>query len=98
MTVKDKVGRKRYILIEIDKEISKGKIRSIIGHKIDSKIKGNKWRLINKEGKTIILRVDHKVADIVREEMNSVNEGIEFKSIKTSGTIKSLKKIQMENE
>jgi|TARA_B100001123_G_C15121441_1_gene951515 RNase P/RNase MRP subunit POP5 len=98
VTVKDKVGRKRYILIEIDKEISKGKIRSIIEHKMDKEIGENRWRLINKEGKTIILRVDHKVADIVRKEMNGVNEGVEFKSIKTSGTIKSLKKIQMENE
>ena len=53
MTVKDKVGRKRYILIEIDKEISKGKIRSIIEHKMDKEIGENRWRLINKEGKQL---------------------------------------------
>ena len=96
MTVKDKVGRKRYILIEIDKEISKGKIRSIIKDKIDDEGVKNRWRLINKEGKTIILRVDHKIVDIVRKEINGIMEGVEFKSIKTSGTIKNLKKMQME--
>ena len=96
MTVKEKVGRKRYILIEINREISKGKIRSIIKDKIDDESVKNRWRLINKEGKTIILRVDHKIVDVVRKEINGVTEGVEFKSIKTSGTIKNLKKMQME--
>ena len=46
----------------------------------------------------MIVRVDHKVSDLVRKELNGMIEGVKFKSLKTSGTMKSLKRIQTEKE
>ena len=98
MTVKDKVGRKRYILIETDEQISKMKMKNIMENILNEKNEKIRWRVMNSKEKMMIVRVDHKVSDLVRKELNGMIEGVKFKSLKTSGTMKSLKRIQTEKE
>tara|TARA_B100001146_G_C15819154_1_gene280140 strand:+ start:212 stop:508 length:297 start_codon:yes stop_codon:yes gene_type:complete len=98
MTVKDKVGRKRYILIETDEKVSKMKMKKIMENILNEKNEKVRWRVMNSKEKMIIVRVDHKVSDLVRKELNGMIEGVKFKSLKTSGTMKSLKRIQTEKE
>ena len=96
MTVKEKVGRKRYILVEMDNKVSKAKMKKIIGTLLNGTTGKIEWRLMNMKGKTMIVRVDHRIASSVRKELNGVIEGVEFKSLKTSGTMRSLKNKQKE--
>ena len=98
MTVKDKVGRKRYILIETDEQVSKMKMKNIMENILNEKNEKIRWRVMNSKEKLMIVRVDHKVSDLVRKELNGMIEGVKFKSLKTSGTMKSLKRIQTEKE
>ena len=98
MTVKEKIGRKRYILVEMGNKVSKTKMKKIMENILNGKTGKIRWRLMNIKEKTMIVRVDHKIADSVRKELNGVIEGVEFKSLRTSGTMKSLKNIQMERE
>ena len=98
MTVKDKVGRKRYILIETDDKFSKMKMKKIMENILNGTNEKIRWRVMNSKEKMMIVRVDHKVSDLVRKELNGMIEGVKFKSLKTSGTMKSLKRIQTEKE
>ena len=98
MTVKDKVGRKRYILIETGDRVSKMKMKKIMENILNKKNEKIRWRVMNIKEKMMIVRVDHKVSDLVRKELNGIIEGVKFKSLKTSGTMKSLKRMQTEKE
>jgi len=91
MVVKEKRGRKRYILfshsggatrITIDKFI-KDEIQTL-GGKIKSK-------LIKLDSKRGIIRVDHNLLTNAIDIINK-NEVLKIKTIRTSGTLKALEK------
>ena len=92
MVVKEKRGRKRYILFEHIKEVELNHIKMFL--KKNSKLINGKirWRIINFESNKSIILIDHKKSNITRNliEKNSDNLGI--KPIKTSGTLKALQK------
>ena len=92
MVVKEKRGRKRYILFEHIKEVELNHIKMFLkknSELINGKIR---WRIINFETNKSIILIDHKKSNITRHliEKNSDNLGI--KPIKTSGTLKALQK------
>lgn len=90
MVVKAKVGRKRYILFETNEEI---KMEDFI--KEIRKFKEiNPW-VIYLKNKIGILRVRHLFKEKAINILNSMNKingkDIKIRTIKTSGTIKSLR-------
>ena len=92
MVVKEKRGRKRYILFEHIKEVELNNIKIFLkknSELINGKIR---WRIITFESNKSIILIDHKKSNITRNliEKNSDNLGI--KPIKTSGTLKALQK------
>ncbi len=91
MVVKEKRGRKRYILF---KHSNKGSMSNLINFfrtkigNLESKIK---WKLIEVNIENGIVRVDHKLLDKSREIMNNESEELKIITVRTSGTIKGLK-------
>ena len=91
MVVKEKRGRKRYILF---KHSNKGPTSNLINFfrtkigNLESKIK---WKLIEVNIENGIVRVDHKLLDKSREIMNNESEELKIITVRTSGTIKGLK-------
>ena len=91
MVVKEKRGRKRYILfshsgniprIDVDKFI-KDEIQALGG-----KIKSKLMKFDSNKG---IVRVDHNLLTKAKDIMNK-NELLKIKTIRTSGTLKALEK------
>ena len=92
MVVKKRRGRKRYILFNHANGVSKDKIDKNLSKEfegLDGKIK---WKLINYDSKTGIVRIDHKLATRAREIMNQSETELKIQTIRTSGTLKGLKK------
>jgi len=92
MTVKENRGRKRYILFSHSDKATKNEMNhfadkkiSVLGGKIDCKV-------IEFGDKLGILRVDHNLLTKAREIMNKESGSIEIKTMKSSGTLKSLRK------
>ena len=91
MVVKENRGRKRYILFSHSGYNSKKDIDKFIKSEIDTlggKIKSKLIKFDSKEG---IIRVDHNLLIKVRDIMNK-KESLKIKTIRTSGTLKALKK------
>ena len=92
MVVKEKRGRKRYILFEHTKKVEKNNIKAFLKQHSES-INGKiRWRIINFENKNTIILVDHTKARIIRNLIEVNSEKLGIKSIKTSGTLKALQK------
>ena len=92
MVVKEKRGRKRYILFEHTKKVEKNIIKAFLKQHSES-INGKiRWRIINFENKNSIILVDHTKAIIIRNLIEVNSEKLGIKSIKTSGTLKALQK------
>ena len=92
MVVKQERGRKRYILFEHDKKMEKGIIKSFLiknSESLDGKIK---WRIIEFEEKNSIILIDHTKSIIFRKLMEGNIDKLGLKPIKTSGTLKALRK------
>ena len=92
MVVKEKRGRKRYILFKHSEKANQNKIKAFLkqhSEAINGKIK---WRIIVFETKQSILLVDHTKANITRTLIEKYNTDLGIESIKTSGTLKSLRK------
>lgn len=92
MVVKKRRGRKRYILFNHANGVSKDKIAKNLSKEfegLDGKIK---WKLINYDSKTGIVRIDHTLATRAREIMNQSETELKIQTIRTSGTLKGLKK------
>ena len=92
MVVKEKRGRKRYILFKHTKKADKNKIKIFLkenSEKINGKIR---WRIISFDTKQSILLVDHTKANITRTLIEKYNTDLGIESIKTSGTLKALRK------
>ncbi len=92
MVVKQKRGRKRYILFEHHKKPEMEIIKSFLNKNSES-IKGKiKWRIIKFEEKNSIILIDHTKSIILRKLMEDNIDELGLKPIKTSGTLKALKK------
>jgi len=86
MVVKDKIGRNRYILFIAEG----GEKKSIVSALNKGKIK---LRLILYNGKHGIVRCKHTDKEKAIKFLNELKiDGICIKTLKTSGTIKKLKK------
>ena len=92
MVVKEKRGRKRYILFEHTKKVEKNNIKAFLKQHSESISGKIRWRIINFENKNSIILVDHTKAIIIRNLIEVNSEKLGIKSIKTSGTLKALQK------
>ena len=91
MVVKEKRGRKRYILIKHSNKGPKSNLINFFRKKIGNLESKIKCKLIEADLENGIVRVDHKLLDKSREIMNNESEELKIITIKTSGTIKGLK-------
>ena len=92
MVVKEKRGRKRYILFEHTKKAEKNNIKAFLkqnSEAINGKIC---WRIINFESKNSIILIDHTKARITRDLIEENREDLGIKPVRTSGTLKALRK------
>ena len=92
MVVKEKRGRKRYILIEHVEKIEKNTIINFFRKHADTLNDKIKWRIIDFKDDYIIILIDHKKTAIARDLIMSNHLELRIKPIKTSGTLKALKK------
>ena len=92
MVVKENRGRKRYILFSHSGKSTKNEMNKFIDKKI--KLLGGKigCKVIEFNENTGIIRVDHQLLAEARRIMNQESGSIEIKTMKSSGTLKSLKK------
>ena len=91
MVVKENRGRKRYILFSHPGNTSKAIIEKFIKDEI--RILGGKIRskLIKFDSKKGVIRVDHNLLTKALKIMNE-NKSFGIKTIRTSGTLKTLEK------
>jgi RNase P/RNase MRP subunit POP5 len=92
VVVKEKRGRKRYILFEHTKKVELKSIKAFLKQNselINGKIR---WRIINFENENSIILIDHTKSIITRELIEENSEKLGIKPIKTSGTLKALQK------
>ena len=93
MVVKEKKGRKRYILFAHSNQ-SKHNIEQFIREKIRILKSKIKCRLIEFDSENGIIRVDHKLLTEVRNIMNKKSGELKLETIRTSGTLKGLKRVE----
>lgn len=96
MVVKNKVGRRRYIAFVVEsRKITKEEISNAIIKELrrrGEKIALVKPRLIWFEDNKGILRCSHLKKEETISTLNSLGSGIHARTIKTSGTIKGVKR------
>ena len=92
MVVKQKRGRKRYILFEHHKKSEMGLIKSFLNKNSESLNGKIRWRIIEFEEKNSIILIDHTKSIILRKLMEDNIDKLGLKPIKTSGTLKALRK------
>lgn len=92
MVVKEKRGRKRYILFEHSNKGPKSNLDNFFRNKIGNLESKIKCKLIEANKENGIVRIDHKLLEKSRDIMNNESEDLNIITIKTSGTIKGLKK------
>ena len=91
MVVKEKRGRKRYILFKHSNKGPKSNLINFFRKKIGNLESKIKCKLIEADLENGIVRVDHKLLDKSREIMNNESEELKIITVRTSGTIKGLK-------
>ena len=92
MVVKQKRGRKRYILFEHRKKPEMEIIKSFLNKNSES-LKGKiRWRIIELKAKSSIILIDHTKSIILRKLVEDNIDKLGLKPIKTSGTLKALRK------
>ena len=92
LVVKEKRGRKRYILFQHNGKSKRKIIENFFGQYsriINGKIR---WKLVKLETDKGIILVDHKKSHQTRELIDNKGKEIGIKPLKTSGTLKSLMK------
>ena len=92
MVVKEKRGRKRYILFEHTKKVELEHIKMFLNQNselINGKIR---WRIITFETEKSIILIDHTKSHITRHLIEENREKLGIRPIKTSGTLKALQK------
>ena len=93
MVVKEKKGRKRYILFRHSNKGPKSNLINFFRKKIGSLEAKIKCKLIKSNTEKGIVRVDHTLSEISKKIMNNESDELKIITIKTSGTIKGLKNI-----
>ena len=91
MVVKEKIGRKRYILFSHSGDNLKDEIDKFVKNEINTQGGKIKAKLIKFDSKKGIIRVDHTTLAKVRDIINK-NKSLKIKTIRTSGTLKALRK------
>ena len=91
MVVKEKRGRKRYILFSHSGNTPRIDIEKFIKEEIQTLGGKIKSKLIKLDSKRGIIRVDHNLLTNAIDLMNK-NELLKIKTIRTSGTLKALGK------
>jgi len=89
MVVKEKRGRKRYILFECSKKIDKSDLDKFIIKEIKPLKSKISCKLVKFNGKRGILLIGHNLLNKSREIMNGKEE---INTIASSGTLKGLSK------
>lgn len=92
--IKDKVGRKRYILFSVDGDASRIEIIRALNACYQRQFNDDNvpWLTIY-TGKYGIVRCNHTQKEDIINLLNSLkNDKFKLKTLKTSGTIKKLKK------
>ena len=92
MVVKEKRGRKRYILFKHTKKVELDKIKAFLKQNselINGKIR---WRIITFENEKSIILIDHTKSVITRNLIEENSDKLGIKPVKTSGTLKALTK------
>ena len=92
MVVKEKRGRKRYILFEHTKKVELNSIKTFL--KQNSELINGKihWRIIKFENEKSIILIDHIKSVITRNLIKENSDKLGIKPVKTSGTLKALTK------
>ena len=93
MVVKEKKGRKRYILFKHSNKGPKSNLIKFFRKKIGNLEAKIKCKLIKSDTGEGIVRVDHTLSEISKKIMNNESGELKIITIKTSGTIKGLKNI-----
>lgn len=97
MVVREKVGRKRYIAFELVEgpELTRSRLSRALDGRLRKEFPGSRIEVILiVEGKGI-LRTDHRSAERTIEVLNEFDmpaDGFKLRTLKTSGTIRKLKK------
>tara|TARA_B100001250_G_scaffold164707_1_gene141664 strand:- start:501 stop:779 length:279 start_codon:yes stop_codon:yes gene_type:complete len=92
LVVKEKRGRKRYILFEHTKKVELNHIKAFL--KQNSELINGKihWRIISFETEKSIILIDHKKSITTRKLIENNSGKLGLKPVKTSGTLKALHK------
>jgi len=92
LVVKEKRGRKRYILFEHTQKVELNSIKTFLKQNselINGKIR---WKIINFENEKSIILIDHTKSVITRNLIKENSDKLGIKPVKTSGTLKALTK------
>tara|TARA_B100000700_G_C14976494_1_gene824135 strand:+ start:990 stop:1268 length:279 start_codon:yes stop_codon:yes gene_type:complete len=92
LVIKEKKGRKRYILFKHTKKVKQENIMIFLkqhSELISGKIR---WRIINFGTENSIVMIDHTKSIITRKLFEDNSDKLGIKPIKTSGTLKALRK------
>lgn len=98
MAVKEKIGRKRYIAFEVVEDrngLTRGKLSRAIGAASEESLRAAQIDVILIEGGRGIVRTDHRHSEALKALLRSfVSEqnGFELRPLRTSGTIRKLKR------
>lgn len=92
MVVKEKRGRKRYILFTHPENFSKDDAYHLFKELLTNLKNKINWKIIRFDNNEGILLVDHKMARQARELIKEKGLNHNIKTKKTSGTIKALMK------
>ncbi|MBX8631237.1 MAG: hypothetical protein KIY12_03380 [Thermoplasmata archaeon] len=93
MTVKDKVGRRRYVAIEIQPspQGSEDAVR-LLGVILGGQLfRESRMKLISAEGSIAIVRCSHVLLPRVISEVNAYAGRVKCRTLLTSGTLRSLR-------
>jgi RNase P/RNase MRP subunit POP5 len=103
MVVRDKVGRKRYIAFDVassDGDLSRTRLSKAIGRKLAESAHSMPFEVILIAGGRGIARTNQRYATQLSSLLNSFSndqDGFELKTLKTSGTIRTLKEKYMQS-
>ena len=90
MVVKERRGRKRYVLFTHPKKLTKKEAYNFFDGILSKKDTKIKWKIVRYDHEVGVLLLDHKIASSACETINNTSKSI--KTEKTSGTLKALDK------
>ena len=91
MTVKARVGRRRYLLLRFAPPVSRHRLARLLEARLSPLGGAVLWRLLRCDGGEAVVRVDHRVAHEARAALNGpLGEGVVGETVVTSGTVKGL--------